>query len=126
MLIGCGLVLGIRCCDQFGRFRCYHLYTPYAEPFPGTVLSTGMEDYFDSAYGFGGGQFKMPVAGCTHRTQLPSQPHSMQLSAYRFHEEDPVAFTVRPPATRAPAVPPVVPESSRVQLERERRAHSFA
>jgi len=28
--------------------RCYHLYTPYNEEFPGTVLSTGMEDFFDS------------------------------------------------------------------------------
>ena len=27
---------------------CYHLYTPYSEAFPGTVLSTGMEDFFDS------------------------------------------------------------------------------
>ena len=29
---------------------CVHLHTPHAQPFPGTVLSTGMEDYFDSAY----------------------------------------------------------------------------
>jgi hypothetical protein len=31
---------------------CYRLYTPHSQPFPGTVLSTGMEDFFDSAYGF--------------------------------------------------------------------------
>lgn len=29
--------------------------TPYDQAFPGTVLSTGMEDFFDSSYGFSGG-----------------------------------------------------------------------
>eukprot|EP01050_Picozoa_sp_SAG11_P013020 SAG11_NODE_1491_length_4810_cov_1.999363_7_plen_327_part_00 len=29
---------------------CYHLMTPHDQSFPGTVLSTGTEDYFDSAY----------------------------------------------------------------------------
>ena len=29
---------------------CYHLHTPHDAPFPGVVLSTGTEDYFDSAY----------------------------------------------------------------------------
>lgn len=28
---------------------CYHLFTPHATPFPGVLLGTGMEDYFDSA-----------------------------------------------------------------------------
>jgi len=70
---------------------CYHLYTPYEQEFPGTVLSTGMEDFFDSAYGFGGGEYKYPVSGCTHRQQQGE--HGMALSAYRFHEEDPIAFT---------------------------------
>ena len=46
---------------------CYHLRTPYAQPFPGVVLSTGMEDFFDSSYGFSGGAFHQPVSGCTHR-----------------------------------------------------------
>lgn len=27
---------------------CYHSYSPRDEPFPGTLLSSGMEDYFDS------------------------------------------------------------------------------
>lgn len=69
---------------------CYHLYTPYQQAFPGTVLSTGMEDFFDSAYGFGGGEYKYPVSGCTHREAHGS---SMAVSAYRFHEQDPIAFT---------------------------------
>jgi hypothetical protein len=29
---------------------CYHAYTPYNTAFPGVVLSTGTEDYFDSAW----------------------------------------------------------------------------
>jgi len=70
---------------------CYHLYTPYHQPFPGTVLSTGMEDFFDSAYGFGGGEYKFPVSGCTHRSAIGKD--GMELSAYRFHEEDPLAFS---------------------------------
>ena len=35
---------------------CYHLHTPHDAPFPGVVLSTGTEDYFDSAYYFDGGR----------------------------------------------------------------------
>ena len=50
-----------------------------------------MEDFFDSAYGFGGGEFKYPVSGCTHR-QVQGKD-GMALSAYRFHEEDPIAFS---------------------------------
>ena len=43
-----------------------------------------MEDFFDSAYGFGGGEFKYPVSGCTHREA--TREGGMALSAYRFHE----------------------------------------
>ena len=28
---------------------CYHAYTPHSAPYPGVVVSTGTEDYFDSA-----------------------------------------------------------------------------
>ena len=69
---------------------CYHLFTPHDQAFPGTVLSTGTEDYFDSACKlhddhhaqhlcvskqpnvigatdyFDGGTFRFPVAGETH------------------------------------------------------------
>jgi hypothetical protein len=48
---------------------CYHLHTPHAAPFPGVVLSTGTEDYFDSAYYFDGGPFRFPNAGLTHLDQ---------------------------------------------------------
>ena len=106
---------------------CYHMYTPHDQAFPGTVLSTGMEDFFgakpclpcgpplwlsclsgisdrphsgatllraDSAYGFGGGVYHFPVSGCTHREGVLGKNHAqMAISAYRFHEEDPLAFS---------------------------------
>lgn len=33
---------------------CYHSYSPYNQEFPGTVLGTGTEDYFDSGWYFNG------------------------------------------------------------------------
>ena len=119
---------------------CYHLFTPHDQAFPGTVLSTGTEDYFDSACKlhddhhaqhlcvskqpnvigatdyFDGGTFRFPVAGETHvNTTRPDgsgivkwcvqlsaasvSPLSSPAlrcplrSAYRFHEEDPIAFS---------------------------------
>ena len=68
---------------------CYHLYTPHDQPFPGTVMSTGTEDFFDSSYGFAAGPFRFPVSGCTHR----DSSKGMKLSAYRFFTEDIVAFS---------------------------------
>ena len=41
---------------------CVHMYTPYAQPFPGTLLATGTEDYFDSAFGFDTRRFHGPVS----------------------------------------------------------------
>jgi len=83
------------------------MYSPYKQPFPGTLLSTGMEDYFDSAFGFDTGRFHGPVSGCTHRKggMPPNLAHSgdpdcftsgsaMEVSAYRFHEEDPFTLCV--------------------------------
>ena len=67
---------------------CYHSYTPYTEDFPGTLLSTGTEDYFDSAWYFNSGRFTMPVSGMTHL----NQSEGVTWSAYRFHEMDPLTF----------------------------------
>ena len=69
---------------------CYHLYTPHEQAFPGTLLSTGMEDFFDSAYGFHAGPYRFPVSGCTHRQ---TDGDGIAVSAYRYHEEDPIAFS---------------------------------
>lgn len=62
---------------------CYHQYSPYNQPFPGTILSTGTEDYFDSAWYFNGGEFWLPVSGFTH---LNTSHNRVEWSAYRFHE----------------------------------------
>eukprot|EP00698_Gefionella_okellyi_P016443 TRINITY_DN4700_c0_g2_i1.p1 TRINITY_DN4700_c0_g2~~TRINITY_DN4700_c0_g2_i1.p1 ORF type:complete len:336 (+),score=68.33 TRINITY_DN4700_c0_g2_i1:26-1009(+) len=67
---------------------CYHMYTPYEQPFPGVLLSTGTEDFFDSAYYFDAGQFHNPVAGFTHYNGTDG----VQFSAYRFQFMDPIAF----------------------------------
>lgn len=58
--------------------------------FPGTVLSTGTEDYFDSAWYFNAGEFRLPVSGFTHY-ETPTNT-SVNWSAYRFHQMDPLAF----------------------------------
>lgn len=64
-------------------------YSPYNQTFPGTVLSTGTEDYFDSAWYFNGGQFWLPVSGFTHYNATNT---GVSWSAYRFHEMDPLPF----------------------------------
>jgi len=70
---------------------CYHMFSPPAQEFPGTVLSTGTEDYFDSAWYFNGGEFHLPVSGFTH---LAGGDNGTPItwSAYRFHEMDPLQF----------------------------------
>eukprot|EP00041_Stephanoeca_diplocostata_P013928 m.249343 g.249343 ORF g.249343 m.249343 type:complete len:445 (-) comp19517_c0_seq1:240-1574(-) len=69
---------------------CYHMYDPADQAFPGTVLSTGTEDYFDSGWYFNAGEFHLPVSGMTH---LVNQPKNVtEWSAYRFHEMDPLRF----------------------------------
>ncbi len=68
---------------------CYHMYTA-GQDFPGTVLSTGTEDYFDSAWYFNAGQFHLPVSGFTHFNQSASG--AIEWSGYRFHDQDPIQF----------------------------------
>lgn len=68
---------------------CYHAYTPYSTPYPGLLLSTGTEDYFDSAYYFNGGQFVTENSGFTH---YASNSQGVTFSAYRFHDQDPLFF----------------------------------
>jgi len=69
---------------------CYHQYSPYNQNFPGTLLSSGTEDYFDSAWYFDGGEFWLPVSGFTHYSETKK---GVTWSAYRFHEMDPLPFT---------------------------------
>jgi hypothetical protein len=68
---------------------CFHMFDPIDAPFPGTVLSTGTEDYYDSGWYFNAGPFHMPVSGLTH---IKTEKNVTEWSAYRFHEMDPVRF----------------------------------
>jgi len=70
---------------------CFHLYTHEQRQFPGVVLSTGTEDFFDSAWYFDAGPFHLPVSGFTHIGQ--NSTGGITWSAYRFHEMDPLQFT---------------------------------
>ena len=65
------------------------MYDPPDAPHPGTVLSTGTEDYFDSGWYFNAGQFHMPVSGFTH---LNVSKNLTEWSGYRFHEMDPLVW----------------------------------
>ena len=66
---------------------CFHYYDATRTEFPGVIVSTGTEDYFDSAFLFDGGEFRNPVSGTTHL-----DTSSMSWSGYRFHEMDPIVF----------------------------------
>eukprot|EP01079_Euglenida_sp_SAG-EU17-18_P003844 gene3844-4229_t len=56
--------LAVRSSNKNFLEGCYHFYETTNTSFPGVVLSTGTEDYFDSAYYFDAGQFHLPVSGC--------------------------------------------------------------
>jgi len=55
------------------------------------IVSTGTEDYFDSAFYFNGGQFRFDVSGYTHYKKVSNT--SLEWSAYRMHDLDPIFFT---------------------------------
>ena len=69
---------------------CFHYYDEERTEFPGMLLSTGMEDYFDSAFYFDGGEFHFPVSGNTHQSKNAKGVY--EWSGYRFHEMDPIVF----------------------------------
>lgn len=69
---------------------CYHAYTDYEQTFPGVIISTGTEDYFDSAFYFNAGEFRFDVSGFTHFQQVSND--TVQWSAYRMHDLDPIFF----------------------------------
>ena len=51
------------------------------------LLSSGFEDYFLGTFYFNRGKYATDLAGLTHKDE-----HTAQVSAYRFHDEDPVFF----------------------------------
>jgi D-arabinan exo alpha-(1,3)/(1,5)-arabinofuranosidase (non-reducing end) len=56
------------------------------------LLSSGTEDYFNSAFYFDVGRFWQPLSGVTHFTEVEN-PFFHSVSAYRFHEEDTVTWS---------------------------------
>jgi hypothetical protein len=68
---------------------CVRAYTPASAPFPGTLLSTGFEDYYASAWGFIAGAFTGPFSGVTYWTS----PGNLRVGAYRMHTIDPLLFS---------------------------------
>ena len=76
---------------------CWNFHRAAAEPYPGLVVGTGVEDYYDSGYYFGadsgdaaGVLFANALSGLTlFQRAAPFE----RLSAYRFHAADPLVFT---------------------------------
>ena len=67
---------------------CWRAFTPRAASYPGMLLSTGWEDYYAASWGFIAGAFTSDLSGNTYWTT----PDNLQVSAYRFHDLDPVLF----------------------------------
>ncbi len=78
---------------------CWNFFPAAAEAYPGLVVGTGVEDYFDSGYYFGadsgdalGILFANALSGLT-LFQRDAPSGAERLSAYRFHNTDPLVFT---------------------------------
>ena len=77
---------------------CFNFYPTAQTPFPGVVVGTGVEDFFDSAFYFGaathyGAQtFTGAQTGLTYFNRS-NATGTERLSGYRFHITDPLAFT---------------------------------
>lgn len=83
---------------------CTQFYSSATEPYPGLVVGTGVEDYFDSSYYFGADaskfghtQHMQPALMFRHElsglTYFERGGGYERLSAYRFHASDPLAFS---------------------------------
>lgn len=77
---------------------CFHAYNPTGADFPGELLATGTEDYYNSAYYFSAGPFVMPETGLTVRSDavefgMNGTTSPVYWTAYRVHESDPQFFS---------------------------------
>lgn len=98
---GGALFMSIFAINPFGGALegCIRAYTAATGPnsgWPGVVLSSGTEDYYDSAYYFSheeGGIFYGADAGLSHKSLGGAQ--SKLASMYRFHDNDPVYYRDR-------------------------------
>ena len=78
---------------------CWTFYRAHNESFPGLVVGTGVEDYFDSGYYFGadsgepvGIPFANPLSGLTLHDRSGDGGATERISAYRFHNRDPLVM----------------------------------
>lgn len=76
---------------------CFHSFPTAATPFPGQVVGTGFEDYFDSAFWFGAAsgdgtphEYAFEVSGLVH---FDRDNETENLSAYRNHHKDLLFFS---------------------------------
>jgi hypothetical protein len=69
---------------------CYHAYPDRNQSFPGVIISTGTDGYFDSASRFNAGEFRLEVSGFTLNREVVN--HTLQRAAYRMHDLDPIFF----------------------------------
>jgi len=70
----------LRCLE--GCMRMFHGNSPTP-----MLLSSGTEDYFQSAYYFNAGKYYFPEAGCTHLNET-----GVRISAYKIHDRDSLFF----------------------------------
>lgn len=77
---------------------CWNFYRQANESYPGLVVGTGVEDYFESSYYFSADTppglprlFTNPVAGVT--TFERTKDGYERISAYRFHNSDPLTMS---------------------------------
>ena len=79
----------VECATEGFQEGCVHIYTPRnSTPFPGTLLATGLEDYYNSAYYFSAGQFTQAETGNTWWDGGWNATHPGRWSAYRIHDSD--------------------------------------
>jgi hypothetical protein len=68
---------------------CVRAYMPRNQSFSESMLlSTGWEDYYITSWGMIQGAFQGELSGTTHWTS----PGNLNVSAYRFHTQDPLFF----------------------------------
>jgi len=56
------------------------------------LLSSGTEDYFDSAYYFDAGTFAFETAGMTYLSTTHKGEYSQVVSMFKFHDSDPIIW----------------------------------
>lgn len=84
---------------------CWQFYNSNSTPYPGFVVGTGVEDYFDSSYYFGADagifgkdgyqvpslMFRNELTGLTFFQRNEASGYE-RISAYRFHTADPLVY----------------------------------